>query len=492
MIRIERIKYRYPSGEAVLDGVDLEIPRREYALLCGANGSGKSTLVYLVNGLIPHHFGGALEGTAMVAGLDVASSPPSELFAMAGLVLQNTDAQLFNPTVEDELAFGPESLGLDPAEISARVRAAAGELEITHLLSRAPSELSGGERRLVSIAAALSAGPGLLVLDEPFANLDWVGTGNLRRSLSRIHEGGTTVVIVEQILGDFSRDVTRCVMLHEGRAVIGAPMEQARAGLLESGLIPCYEPRPGFTSTGPVILSVDRLAAQRGGRDILRGVSLDIREGETVAPVGRNGSGKTTLVKHLNGLAKPSSGTVRYRGRDVTETGPSRMARLAGFSFQNPNDQFFKTTVGEELLAGPKAIGKAPAAGFDEMMALFRLEGFVDRSPYRLSEGEKKRVAICSVLAMEPEMLVLDEPTVGQDGRFRETLASALNSLARKGFTTLVVTHDLEFAGAVAGRWVLLEGGVITCDGAPGEVASTAGLPWPAGNGPGGGRHEGP
>ena len=480
------MKYRYPSGETVLDGIDLEVSAGEYVLLCGANGSGKSTLAYALNGLVPHHFGGTLEGSVRVAGLDAALTRPSELFAHAGLVLQNTDAGLFNATVEDELAFGPESLGLSPEEISVRIRNAAAQLEIAHLLPRAPSELSGGERRLVSIASVLSGMPPLMILDEPFANLDWVGAENLRGVLSRIHRRGTTVMIVEQILGGFAPDVSRCVMLENGRVAVDGPMEHLRPRLVASRLIPRYRPPPDPVSVGPPLIRVDGLKAERGGREILRGVSFDIRQGETAALVGRNGSGKTTLVKHLNGLLKPAAGTVTCRGRGVCGP-PPRVASVIGLSFQNPNDQFFTATVGEELLAGPRAIGRPRSTRFDRMLDLFRLEGFLDRSPYRLSEGEKKRVAICSVLAMEPEILVLDEPTAGQDGRFRETLAEALNTLAEAGLTTLVVTHDLEFAAAVAPRWILLEDGVAALDGRPADVAAAAGLRRPAAQGIAGG-----
>jgi len=491
MIDIQQLKYRYPSGEAVLDGVDLAVSGGEYVLLCGANGSGKSTLAYTVNGLVPHHFGGAIEGSVRVVGLDVASTPPAELFDHAGLVLQNTDAQLFNATVEDELAFGPESLGRDPQEIMARIRDTAAELEISHLLPRAPSELSGGERRLVSIAAVLSGGPPLMVLDEPFANLDWVATGKLRRTLSRIHQRGTTLMIVEQILDGFSADVSRCVVMDQGRVAMDGPMEALRPALVESKLIPRYSPPFRPAGVGQPLLTVEGLEAVMGGRKILHGASLEIRQGETVALVGSNGSGKTTFVKHLNGLLKPAAGKVLYRGKNVCESTPSQMATLVGLSFQNPNNQFFTTTVEEELLAGPRAVGTPRSERFDEMIDLFRLEGFMDRSPYRLSEGEKKRVAICSILAMEPEMLVLDEPTAGQDGRSREALALTLNKLTEEGLTTLVVTHDLEFAGAVAPRWVLLKDGQIKADGPAAEVARAGGLPWPAGhNGSGGGDEQ--
>jgi energy-coupling factor transport system ATP-binding protein len=469
VIQVKNLKYRYPTGEHVLSGIDLTVSDGEYLLVCGANGSGKSTLAYTFNGLIPHHFGGILEGSINVSGLDTAFYPPSELFSRVGLVLQNSDAQLFNATVEDELAFGLESLGMAPEDISLRVRNVTAEFEMEHLLSHAPSKLSGGERKLVSIAAVLGADPPVVVLDEPFANLDWSGSGNLQRILSRVHRRGTTVIVVEHVLEDLPPELNRCVLVDQGRISADGPVDAMRPILHEARLIPRYSAPPALTA-GPPLLQVEHLKAEREGRVILRDVSFSIRRGETVALVGRNGCGKTTLVKHLNGLLRPSSGSVAYGEQDVTALGPSRMASLVGISFQNPNDQFFTSSVGEELLAGPRALGKMRNARFEEMLDLFQLKDFWDRSPYRLSEGEKRRVAIGSILAMEPEMLVLDEPTAGQDGRFRESLAASLNRLAETGLTTLVVTHDLDFASAVASRWILLEEGVVAVDGAASEV----------------------
>jgi energy-coupling factor transporter ATP-binding protein EcfA2 len=450
--------------------MDLDIRKGEYLLVCGASGSGKSTLGYLFNGLIPHFFGGTLEGSVHVAGVNTLDSRPADLFATVGMVVQNTDAHLFNVTVEDEIAFGLESIGLPPPRIADRLRQVAREFHLEPLLGRSPMALSGGERRLAAIASVICVEPSVLVLDEPHANLDWEGVRLLRDALRQIHKGGKSVVVIEQILGVFTEDITRCVLLQEGKVRLDSPSEDAVPLLLEEHLIPRYAPRSRRPPETEVILEVDRLAHERGGAAVLKDVSFRIRKGETIALVGRNGSGKTTLIKHFNGLLRPTAGEVRFKGLPVRASAPSQMARSIGLCFQNANDQLFKSTVKEELMAGPLAAGKSPGPWFEETCRILDLHRLWERSPHRLSEGEKKRVALGSILVMKPDLLVLDEPTVGQDGRFRETLAALIHDLQGRGYTTLLATHDLDFARATADRWIVLRNGQTVADGLPDEV----------------------
>jgi energy-coupling factor transport system ATP-binding protein len=457
--------------------MDLHLRKGEYLLVCGASGSGKSTLGYLFNGLIPHFFSGTLEGTVLVAGVNTLDSRPTDLFATVGMVVQNTDAHLFNATVEDEIAFGLESLGLPPPQIEARIRRVARDFHLEALLGRSPMALSGGERRLVAIASVICVEPSVLVLDEPHANLDWEGVRLLRDALRQIHKSGRTVVVIEQILGVFTEDITRCVLLQAGKVRLDGPPKDVGPLLLQEHLIPRYAPRPRRTPETEVILEVDRLTYRLGSATILQDVSFRIRRGETIALVGRNGSGKTTLIKHFNGLLRPTAGQVRYKGLPVTASSPSQMARFIGLCFQNANDQIFKSTVKEELMAGPLAVGKSPGPWFEEICRILDLHRLWDRSPHRLSEGEKKRVALGSILVMEPDLLVLDEPTVGQDGRFREALAELLHDLQGRGVATLLATHDLDFARATADRWVVLHSGRTVADGSPDQIMGEVILP---------------
>ena len=471
VIRLNDVRYRYPNTGWVLKGVDLSIEDGEYVFVCGANGSGKSTLGYLFNGLIPHFFGGTLKGSVSVDNINTRERSTADLFSHVGLVFQNADAQLFSSTVENEIAFGLESLGLSSRKIDRRVREISEMIHIENLLGRTPMSLSGGEKRLVAIASVLCLNPSLLLLDEPYASLDWEGIKSVRKVLKDIHRSGKNVVVIEQLTGGFLQDATRCLIMHQGKVFFDGTPKDANEVLVREHLIPYYPKRRRQKDLGKdSLLMVRDLSYRIEQEEIIRDVSFEVKSGETVAIIGKNGSGKTTLIKHLNGLLRPAEGEVFFRGEKILGKAPSEMAVNVGLSFQNPNDQFFKDTVGDELLVGPKVLGRGEDGWIEEVCRIFDLNGLLDRSPYRLSEGEKKRVAYSSILAMRPKLLILDEPTVGQDGRFKETLALLLSTLEDRGFTTIVVTHDLNFARATADRWIVLIDGRVVGDGSPQDL----------------------
>ena len=479
MIRLKNIRYRYPGVKSrwILDGIDLSVERGEYVFVCGASGSGKSTLGYLFNGLIPHFFEGELQGRVFMDGRDVTDEPVSERFGRVGLVMQNADAQLFNSSVESDMAYGLESMRTPPEDIDERIRETAKMLDIEHLLDRSPMNLSGGEKRLAAVASVLCMDPDVLLLDEPYAHLDWAGTARVRRAISAIHSMGKTVIVIEHRSEGVIEDAGRCVVMSMGKiAFDGHPLEAA--GTIEKeGLVPNYfKKQTRLPLSFEPLIEVKDLTFKRDGVTILENISFQIKQGRTVAVVGRNGSGKTTLAKHLNGLLQPASGEVLFMDEPIRKAPPAERAEKVGIAFQNANDQFFKYRVRDEFLAGPRQVGlvkKSRDPWPDELIQLsdlFRLEPLLDRSPYKLSEGEKKRVALASILAMGPKLIVLDEPTVGQDGRFREALARLLKKLEDRGYTSVVITHDFDFARAVADRWIVLHQGRITADGAPGDI----------------------
>ncbi len=470
------IRYHYPGSGWILDGIDLSIDGGEYTVVFGANGSGKSTLGYLLNGLIPHFFGGTLSGAVTVDGIDTKNTSVSELFCRVGLVIQNADAQLFNSTVENEIAFGLESLGLSAGEIIKRIRDISGALKIENLLDQSPATLSGGEKRLVSIASVLCLDPSVLLLDEPYSNLDWMGVRRVRNLLLQIHQSGKNVVVIEQKMGRFVQDSNRCLIIDRGKIRCQGPPDEVYGVLVDEHLIPQYPKRKQQRNSpgNDTILKIQNLSYRIDGKDILKNISVEFTRGQTVAIVGANGSGKTTLIKHFNRLLRPTEGKVILEGEDIHGKSPAQLASAVGICFQNPNDQFFKENVKEEILVGPRTIGRNDNSGFDEVCNVLALDGLLERSPYRLSEGEKKRVAVASILAMRPDILVLDEPTVGQDGRFRESIANVLGAFEDLGMTNIIVTHDLDFAETAADRWIVLHDGRVVADGTPPEVRNDA------------------
>jgi energy-coupling factor transporter ATP-binding protein EcfA2 len=512
-IEARSLRYRYTAAGPrwILEDLNLDIEPGEYLLVCGASGSGKSTLCRTFNGLIPHFHGGLMEGRVRVAGLDTRNHPVGELFAHVGMIFQNPEAQLFNSTVERELAFGLESLGLPRREIGQRVGETAEILGIAHLLTRNPHQLSGGEQQLVSIAAALALRPRIIVLDEPYASLDPANVRRVRAVLREIHRRGTAIVLTEHRLQSVVADADRMLVLHRGQVVLDGPPRAVLAedisafglnpppvvrvagalGLSEIplsveelapavdgwALPPDLLPTPPVagTSGGSPVLQVENVAFSFAGTPVLRGASLTLQAGECLAVVGANGSGKTTLIKHFNGLYRPRQGRVVVLGQDTRSVRTWRLACHVGLAFQNANNQFFKFQVREEIEVG----ARAPGGCYDEtwlreLVALFHLEPLLERSPYRLSEGEKKRVAFAAALAARPEILVLDEPTTGQDWPFRRALGDLLRDLRARGQTVILVTHDLDFAERHANRWVLLAEGRVLADGHPWEVMGNA------------------
>lgn len=467
-VELKRVGYAYPGTGKVLTDVDLSIFSGQATVIFGASGSGKSTLAYLFNGLIPHFFGGRLEGTVIVEGFDTRRTTVCDLFPQVGLVIQNADAQLFNATVMEELAFGLESLGLSPAAIDGRIRETASELGIGHLLNRSPETLSGGEKRLSAVAAVLCTDPAVVVLDEPFAGLDWASSHTLTNFLIRIPRNGKKLILIEHRARPFLQAADRCLVVNRGRIQYDGAPQAAAAMLAEQHLIPQYPVRTGARRgpDGEPVLTVRNLSCCMAHRHVLDDISLDIRKGEALAIVGENGAGKTTLVKHCTGLLTPVSGEVLFKGRPIRNFEPRERAACIGICFQNPNDQFFRTDVRRELMNGPERLGRSDPVWQQRIVDALQLAPLFDRSPYRLSEGEKRRVALASILLMRPEILFLDEPTTGQDGSCKEALIEIIGLVAESGTITVVVTHDLDFAEASADRWLWLQNGELRADGA--------------------------
>lgn len=516
IIAVRNLTYRYRRDDPrpVLDTVNLKVDQGDYLLVTGRSGSGKSTLCRTFNGLIPHFYGGALEGEVRVAGRLVRQSTVAALFNRVAMAFQNPDSQLFCRTAAHEIVFGLESLGLAPRTIEARLQAVLDQVGIADLQHRDPQQLSGGEKHLVLIAALLALRPDVIVLDEPFANLDPANVTRIRRLLRRLHAAGCGIVLCEHRLSRAAPDATRVVVLHEGRVVAdGAPgkvLAQAPAAWgLEAPLATrigaalaldppplCIEnltgvaPQPGLLERLdptpaapprvdrhlPPVLEVERLTCRLGPKTPVQDITFALRPGECLAVVGANGAGKTTLLRHLIGLQRPTSGRIRLQGRDSAKEPVSRLARRVGLAFQNPDNQFFRFSVEEEIRIGPQTLDVLDTAWIEELLRIFGLEKLRGQAPYRLSGGERKRVAFASALAARPSVLALDEPTAGQDFAFRRSLREFLRRLQSRGQAVVIVTHDLTFAERAADRWLLMAGGRRLADAAPDHIMADAAL----------------
>lgn len=562
ILSIEDLHYAYPPllpdqpVTEVLRGVTGQVHRGELVALIGRVGSGKTTLCMAVNGLVPHATGGRFRGRVLVAGRDTRRHPVPVLARWAGLVFQDAEAQLTQMRVEDEIAFGPENLGLPRKVIEQRVTWALSAVGLSSYRDRSPLLLSGGEKQRVAIAAMLAMRPELLALDDPTANLDPAGKAAVYSVLIGLaRRQGLAVLIATQDLELVARYADRVWVLHEGRIGlegpphrvfrqtaqlqewgIGLPQLAELAALLARRLrqpfyfrgvgeayrqlrplLPSYldiasssyldvasssslgtptpdagacpgtqlhgpASRPAATSTGGsdvgacpgTVISLENVAyAYPDGTPALKGVTWALRPGEFVALVGPNGSGKTTLAKLLNGLLKPTAGRVIVAGRDTRVARVPELARIVGYVFQNPDHQIFAATVAEEVAFGLRLQGLAPAEVARRVAAAldqFRLGSHAHLPPALLGTSQRRQVSLAAVLATQPQVLVLDEPSGGLDSRSLQALMAAVVRFHHQGGTVLLITHDMRLVAEYAERVAVLSAGEMAFEGSPYEL----------------------
>jgi len=513
MIELDAVTVRYADATAaVLREVDLTIPEGELALVIGHTGSGKSTLLRTVNGLVPHFSGGTLTGTVRVAGRDTREHRPRDLADVVGFVGQDPLAGFVTDSVEDELAYGMESLGLPGDVMRRRVEETLDLLGLAGLRHRPLADLSAGQQQRVAIGSVLTTHPRVLVLDEPTSALDPLAAEEVLATLQRlVHDLGLTVLLAEHRLERVVQYADRVVQVADGRVSAGPPEEvladspvappvvelgrlagwrplplsvrdaRRRAGALRErladrtpdgggaaeGAEPTATAAPtadaaDAASSEPVATVAD-LVVRYGRLVALRGVSLDLRPGEVVALMGRNGAGKSTLLRTLVGLRRPDAGQVRVAGQPPAELPPGRLLHHVGLVPQVPADLLYAATAADECANADADGHAAPGTTWDTFR---RLSPGVpaDRHPRDLSEGQRLTLALAVVLAARPPVLLLDEPTRGLDYTAKRRLVQMLRDLAGQGHAVLLATHDVELVAEVAGRVVMLADGEVVTD----------------------------
>jgi len=527
-IELRSVSYRYPGRSALaLKDVNLQISPGEFVLIVGASGCGKSTLMLCLNGLIPKILRGELSGQVRIFGHDVQEREVQDLVGDVGIVFQDPEAQLFNLVVEDEVAFAPESLMVESREIERRVDRYLKLVGLSESRLSYTYALSGGEKQRAALASVLAAEPRLLILDEPTSNQDPKGTRDFLRVVyglaaerASTDEESMTIVAVEHQVEHLSDMVNRVVAMEAGTIVAdGTPREifgnrslcsrlglwtpqvcQVSLDLIEQGVT--LDPLPltseeavsamrrssvtysevPFEPSGSQVGNTDSTAlvevknlsyAYGGGPPVLQDISLRVETGEFLAVVGANGSGKSSLMKQLVGLLRAQAGRVLILGEDIQRQKLEEITRRVGYVFQYPEHQFVTGSVYDEVAyslrvrAVPEDVVKDSV---DRVLERFHLSALRGVHPFTLSMGQKRRLSVATMLVVDQDLLILDEPTMGQDWYQTEALFELLSDLNRAGKTILIVTHDMQVVSAWARRVVVLDQGRLVMDCTPREL----------------------
>ena len=513
---LDKVSYFYPnSKEPVLRDISLEVYQGEFLGIIGPTGAGKTTLCLTLNGIVPQFYGGRFFGYVTVAGLDTLKHPVSHLAGYVGAVFDDPETQLISTSVENEIAFALENLCIDREEIISRIPRVLEAVRLEGTEHKHPQELSGGQKQRLAIAAALALQPRLLILDEPTSQLDPVGTMEVFSTVKELNkELGTTIVMVSHAAEEMAEFSDRLILLSEGEVIAtGKPQEiyseidllarhdlrppqvaetfyKMEQRVLKIDKIPVtltaginqlkkldnvvkFQPKLDFKTLSyredkdPLLLTEDLSHTYEDGTEALNGVSLNIYEGEYCLIIGQNGAGKSTLVKHFLNLLQPTKGRVTIRGKDTKYLSVSNLAKSIGYVAQNPDNQIFSMTVEEEVAFAlnnvgydKKQIDKKVTQTLEEMGLLQQRK----EHPLSLAKGDRSRIIIAAILAMEPDIIIFDEPTTGQDYQGSRAILEVSRQLHKMGKTVIVITHHLYLMPDYAERVIIMGKGTVLLD----------------------------
>ncbi|MBF0776854.1 heme ABC transporter ATP-binding protein [Streptococcus azizii] len=511
IVEFENFSFKYSAQqEATLQEIDLTIYQGEKVLIVGPSGSGKSTLGQCLNGIIPNIYQGTRTGSLKIDGKDAFEQSIYEKSLIVSTVLQDTDGQFIGLSVAEDLAFALENDVIPVEEMKERIQVWANRLELQNLLTHRPQALSGGQKQRVSLAGVLIDESPILLFDEPLANLDPKSGQDTIALIDSLHkEQEATTIIIEHRLEDvLYRQVDRIVLINEGRILYnGAPDSLLRSTLLlENGIRePLYvttlrqlgydlekevdltsvegltladiqvEDLPGLAvkeRAGSPLVEVQHLQVSYGEKEVLKDITLSIYAGERLAIIGKNGAGKSTLAKALCQFLEVS-GEVLWNGQSVLTDSIKERAERIGYVLQNPNQMISQTMIFDEVALGLRLRGVAEEEVTEKVEATLRICGLY---PFRkwpisaLSFGQKKRVTIASILVLNPEIILLDEPTAGQDQRNYTEIMDFLDELNRQGHTIIMITHDMQLMLDYSDRSIVLVDGQLVADAHPASI----------------------
>ena len=522
VVVIHDLKYRYRGEkEQALDGVDLCLNRGEFLVVMGPSEAGKSTLAATINGLIPHFHKGKFLGSVNVLGRDTQKQTVAQMAEVVGMVFQDFEAQLFSTNVELEVAFGPENFAVEHSEIGRRINENLEYVGLNAFRRRPPSTLSGGQKQKLAIASVLALKPTILVMDEPTTDLDPISKMGVFEITSRLCKREDLTLMIIEHETEEALNADRVVLINHGKVVMDGPAREVLqdVDLMESlGVMPLGIPRffkrmgfdqlpltpeegkrafqaAGWSISQPkyeAILAQEQAALEKlttpliqckglahtyknGGVKALDGIDLDIFQGDMVAIVGQNGSGKTTLAKHFNGLLMPTGGEILVGGQPTRAQGVFKLGQKVGYVFQNPDHQIFSETVFEEVAFTPRLRGLSEEVVKQyvaEALEAVGLQGAEQEDPFGMTKSGRQRVAVASVLAAKPDVLILDEPTTGLDYAEQRGMMDMVRRLNDNGSTIIFVTHHMWVVAEYAKRVFVMKDGKIMLRGTTREVFS--------------------
>ncbi len=453
VIELKNVNFSYDGKVQILENVNIALNSGEVNLVSGYSGEGKSTLLYIISGIIPNIIDGKLSGEVLINGEDIKGKRLGEVCRKVGVVLQNADEQIIQKTVEDEIAFGCENLAFSPEKISKQIDTVCRLMKLDKLWQS--RKLSGGQKQRLITASTLAMGQKIVILDEPLANLDTAGAELLMSTLKSLAKAGYCIIVIEHRLDVVLPFVDK--VFHVGNKSGKEITDREKYLKEQSAEIEdtCLE----FKGTLPVF-SLSDVAYSVKDRDILNGVTFDIIKGSRAVLLGENGCGKTTLLRLISRLEKPTRGVI-FQNIDDKFGHKSKQSKKwykkVGVVYQNPEYQLFMPTVEKEIKFGAKSDEYA-----DEIAEKFGIKHLYARHPQSLSEGQKRRVSIAAVVATNPEVLILDEPTVGQDYKGLCKMVEVLNRIHEETHNTMItVTHDKRCAAALCDYAVWIKDGKV-------------------------------